>query len=260
LEIIDKKKIMKIYLLEVRIVQVIQVNNSSREGWSMKRFYAFFAVLVVGTSVFAQALKVGTTDSTARFAPLIQKVLREGGIEAEIASLAQDRLLEDLTAGRIDGAFFLSEPSFSSLAGIVKVPVKLYMIDFVAVTLDPGVKVAKTSDLRKYSVGMIQGNTAQEQITKGMKPIATWNEAAEFKMLAAGRFDVALAARSEVPNLSKAEGIDTYYVQEPALLSTPTYFALSSANAGIQSKLTAVFRKWVDSGKWMEELSRIAAE
>jgi ABC-type amino acid transport substrate-binding protein len=226
----------------------------------MKHFNAVVLALVCASGLFAQTLKIGTTEGTACFAPAIVKVLKEGGIDAEVSILQQEQVFKDLEAGTLDGAYFLTDPAFASMQGVIKVPVKLYNVDFVAVALDPNVKISRTTDLRKYSVGMVQGNAAQETLTKGMKPIATWSEATQFKMLAEGRFNVALAARPIVENLAKAGGIDTYYIQEPALMTTPAYFALSANKASLQSRITALLRTWIDSGKWVEELTSLAQE
>jgi hypothetical protein len=224
----------------------------------MRRFAALVSVILAVASAGAQELKVGTIEGMASFSPLIAKVLKDAGYNIKIVTYPQQgALLQDLAKGGVDGAFFLAQPVIAQVKA-VRVPIRIGQTDFCAVATDPNVKVANSGDLRKYTVGVVKDNSGHEAITRGMTVTAAASDVEQFKMLAAGRFQVAISIPQMVPIMCRLAGIKDYYIQKPPLLMTPTFFALSAAQEGIEPKVEAAFKKWVDSGQWEKEAGAIA--
>jgi hypothetical protein len=228
----------------------------------MRRIAAVLVGALMGAACLgAEELKIGTIEGMAAYGPLMIKALKDAGYDAKVTAYAQQAdLLQDLAKGRIDGAFFLAQPVIAQVKGAVMVPVRIAFTDFCAVATDPGVKVANPSDLRKYSVGIVKGQPGHAAITRGMTVTEASSDAEEFKMLAAGRFQVAIAVSDLVPIMCKMAGIKTYYIQSPPLLRTPTFLALSAARSGIEPKIEAALKKWVDGGQWDKESAAVAEQ
>jgi ABC-type amino acid transport substrate-binding protein len=227
----------------------------------MKRMAVILTGLLITATLGAQELTIGTIEGTANYGPLIMRVLKETGINAKIVTYRrQDDLYPALARGTVDGAFFLAEPIIAQLNGAVTVPVRLHQTNFCAVTLDPKVKVTTPGDLRRYTVGVVKGQMAHDALTRGMPTVSAVSDMEQFKMLAAGRFQIALAVEMAVPFHCAAAGIKTYYIQQPPLLMSPTFLALSKKQAGLTDKVTAVFKQWLENGRWNEALAAVDAE
>ena len=85
----------------------------------------------------------------------------------------------------------------------------------------------------------------------------TDNQLQQFKMLAIGRFDVALSARVLVASLIRQAGIKLWYIQEPPLLSQQMYLCLAPRGMVYMAKLTETFRRAVDSGQWARDVGEV---
>jgi ABC-type amino acid transport substrate-binding protein len=179
----------------------------------------------------AQTLSLGSTEVTQSVFPVVEKVLKEAGIPAKISVVPQARLFSDIVTGGLDGAFFLGDQALANLKGVVKVPVKLFQTDLVAVTVGPKPKITSVADLKGLTIGVVRGNGAAEALTKGLDPTLVVNDLTQIKMLAGGRFQVALVSRTAVPLLAQEAGVTNLVIQEPSLLTSAVYFVFSSQRA-----------------------------
>jgi hypothetical protein len=227
----------------------------------MKRSAAILIGLFIVSIIGAQELKIGTIEGMAGYGPLVVKVLKEAGFDAKISTYPiQGDLVRELAKGGIDGAFFLAQPIIAQAKGAVRVPVRIGESNFCAVATDPSVKVANPGDLRKYKVAIVKGHPAHAAITRGLTLTGAASDEEQFKLLADGSVQVVIAVDDLIPIMCKAVGIKQYYVQNPPLLRTPTFLALSAAQAGIEPKVEAAFKKWIDNGQWEAEMTKIAGQ
>ena len=134
---------------------------------------------------------------------------------------------------------------------------RLHQTDFYAVTTDPSIKINNPGDLRKYKVGTVKDNMAHVAITRGMQTTICASDPEEFARLKAGAFQVGITVDKLAPIMAKITGLETYYLSERPLLSSPTFLALSASQGANKGKVEAAFRQWQASGKWDAELSKI---
>ena len=138
------------------------------------------------------------------------------------------------------------------------IPVRLAFTDICAVTTDPSVKVSGPGDLRKYSGGVVKGHVGHAAVTRGMKVVEAANEIEELKMLAAGKIQVAVSISELVPAMSRPAGLKKYYIQNPPLLRTPTFLALSASRAGLKDRIQEALKAKVESGQWERDTAKLA--
>lgn len=217
------------------------------------------AFALAATLASGQTLTVAATSTTKPIADLVVKALAEGGISAEVTFVPRARLLNSLKDASVQAGFFVSDEALSQMPGASKASPALTYTEVVAVTVDPKIKITGVADLAAYRVGVINGDRVQAALTKGLKVTATGSMDSQFKMLAAGRFDVALGVRAVVPAMLKAAGIQNAVVHEPPLDRSPLFFVLSSAGADQKAKVTAAFQKVVDNGTWHTRLKAVLA-
>lgn len=223
----------------------------------MKRLTVVLAALSMAAAIGAQELKIGTIDGMSAYGQLVATVLKDAGFDAKIAIYQQPELYQALGKGEIDGAFFLAQPIIAQIKGSTMVSVRLLQTNFCAVTLDPAIKIANPGDLRKYTVGIVKDNSGHAAITRGLTPVEAASDIEQFKMLASGKIQVAVAVDKLIPPMCKAAGIKDYYIQPTPLLRTPTFFALSSKQSSSKGKIEEAFKKWQDSGQWEAEVAKI---
>ena len=184
------------------------------------------------------------------------KTLGDAGYQVTIRPFeTQDELIGATASGSVDGAFFLAQPVIAHIPGATMIPVRLMNSDFYAVCTDPSIKVSNPGDLRKYTVGIVKGHPGHVAVTRGMKVIEADSDIEQFRQLAAGRFQVAIAVQEMIPGMAKAAGLKTYQVQETPLMRTPTFLALGAAKAGNKKPVEDALRKAVDSGLWEKEIA-----
>ncbi len=215
------------------------------------------ALLAAGLG--AQALKIATMEQTAFYGPAVLKAMKEAGFDGKIVTMTQPEIIKALSEGAVDGAFFLADPLIAEAKGATRVSVRLMQTDFIAVTLDPAIKIANPGDLRKYKVGIAKGQSAHAAITRGMKTAQAETDIEEFKLLAEGKVQAIIAVDKAVPALAAASGLKSYTIQQPPLIRSPTFLALSKAQADKKAALEAVLKKWVDDGRWEKEMAAAEA-
>lgn len=222
-------------------------------------YWLILPLLSLGMAMSGQTIRIVAADSTAPFAPLVEDVIRAAGLIPAISFMPQARLLGTLVD--FDAAFFVTDDAIMRVPGMTKVPIPLAWDEFVAITVDPGIRVAKRADLRGYRVGIVRGSMIAARATEGLDvPTRVDNPVTLLKMLGAKRFDVALLHRELLRISAVKANIGTYYVQEPALLNVPLYFALTESGAAFGPRVTKAFQGAVDDGSWARALGRIAEE
>ncbi|MBN1646884.1 MAG: transporter substrate-binding domain-containing protein [Spirochaetales bacterium] len=223
----------------------------------MKRLAVFILLVCLAVSIGAQELKIGTIKGTAFYAPAFVKALKQAGIDVKIAAFDdQPSLIAALAKQEIGAAFFLAQPIIAQINGAVMVPVRLHQTNFCAVTTDPSIKINSPLDLRKHTVGIVEGNMAHTAVTRGINANVSASDMEQFRRLKAGDFEVAVAVDMLVPVMAKLTGIKKYFIGERPLLSTPTFLALAASKAALKNKIETVLKEWQDNGKWETELQQ----
>jgi ABC-type nitrate/sulfonate/bicarbonate transport system substrate-binding protein len=224
----------------------------------MKRIVTISFCLILASILGAQGLKIGTIEGTSNFGPLVVEAFKEAGFDAAITAFREQGLLiQALAKGELDGAFFLAQPVINEVKSAVMVPVRLSVTNFNAVATDPSVKIGGPGDLRKYKVAIVKGHTGHQAVTRGMKTVEAENDIEEFKLLASGSVQAVIAVNEIIPIMCRATGIKDFIIQNPPLMKTPTFLALSRTQSGIKPKIEAVLKDWIESGKWEKEVAKL---
>jgi ABC-type nitrate/sulfonate/bicarbonate transport system substrate-binding protein len=222
----------------------------------MKRVVCVVLVVMTTFAVYAEQLTVGTIGGMMRYSPAVVKVLGGAGYEITVRPFdTQEELIKAAATGSVDGAFFLAQPVIAQIKGSVMIPARLMNSDFCAISTDSSVTVSNPGDLRKYTVGVVKGHPGHAAVTRGMKVFETQDDMDQFKQLAEGKYQVAIVVQEMVPSMARASGLKTYYIQQPPLMRTPTFFMLGSGKASHRKPVEDAFKKAMDSGAWEREIA-----
>lgn len=163
---------------------------------------------------------------------VVGEAFNRAGLRLKLVVLPAERGLINANEGIEDG-------DLSRIAGIekvypnlVRVPEKIFDMDFVAFTRSENIKIASWDALQDYSVSYIKGWKIFEQNLLPKTEITT-AEAPEqlLDMLALGRVQVVLYSRWMGLALAKAKGIKNIRVVEPALAHRAMYIYLNKRYA-----------------------------
>ena len=117
------------------------------------------------------------------------------GILIDVKFTAPKRALQYNNSGIFDGELFRVPGIEVDYPNLVKVPVELGYVDFVAYSMRRDLSVKHWNDLAAYRVGAQLGVTKIEQESKDLKVSWTPTLDGAFMMLAADRVDVVVASR-----------------------------------------------------------------
>ena len=224
----------------------------NRSGIAVLLLAVSAATLVAQPQVF-----VGGPENLRRFEPLMDSLIRRAGLEPRFEFAPYVRLVGDLAQGKQDAAFFLPQASLDQLPLYQAVPVVLYRNEYVAVTVDQGIKVTKASDLTGYSVAYPRGYASLAEVTRSLTKVTeVTDEDQGFRMLGAGRVQVLLCSRTSVV-IFGAAAHRPLWVQEPALVSQPLYLVIRKTQVVEAEALTKVFQAAVADGTWARERDRV---
>lgn len=224
----------------------------------MKRVLYVVFVFCLAIGLHAERLTIGTIRGMMRYSPAIVQTLSNAGYEAVVQPFdTQEALMKAVETGAVDGAFFLAQPVVSHIKGAVLIPVRLMYTDFHAISTDPSVTVSNLGDLKKYTVGIVKGHPGHIAVTRGIKVIETESDAEQFKQLSQGRYQVAIAVKELIPLMAKVAALKKYYIQQPPLMRTPTFFILGRTKADHKKKIEEAFKKALESGEWDRQITAI---
>jgi hypothetical protein len=224
---------------------------------TVKRILMILIAAAALNAMGAEELRLGTMEGTMRYAPLMAEALKEAGYSVKAKGYpTQPAILQALAKGEIDGAFFIPQPVIQTVKGAVMVPVKLGESRFDAVTIDPGIKINSSADLKNYKIGIVKDHTGHMAVTRGMDVTAAPGDFEEIKLLTKGKVQAIIMLEEIIPILAKPAGLKKYYASIP-LLRTPNFLTLSAAKGGAAAKIEPVLRKWIDTKKWDGEMAKI---
>jgi ABC-type amino acid transport substrate-binding protein len=196
-------------------------------------------------------------ESLRLFDPVMVDLIRQAGLEPQSSQVPYARLIADLTQGKPDIAYFLSQASLDQLPLYQPIPVVLYRNEYVAVTIDPEIRITKPADLGQYSVAFPRGYASLSPVTKGLSNATeVTDEDQGFKMLGAGRVQVMLCSRTSVEIFGPAAR-HPLFVQEPALVSQPLYLVIRKTKAAEADALTRVLQAVLNDGTWAREREKV---
>jgi hypothetical protein len=217
------------------------------------------SILVAFQAVAAstQALSLCCNPTSSLLKELVLEALAEGGFTASLMVAPSERSLQLVESGAMDAEFFRTEGAIASSPSLVRVDVPLLLVDYVAVSTDRSVLVRDSSDLPLYTVAVVSGNRAVEAIIGSIPTTKVTDDDALVKMLASDRVKVIITTNLQFPVVKRV--LPAAFMQAPPLVSQPVYFVVNRRRAELIPRLEALFKRWVESGRWQAGIRRIYA-
>jgi polar amino acid transport system substrate-binding protein len=221
---------------------------------------ALAALLLLAAPAAAQDLVLSTSYSppysTADERGILDTVLVEAfsrlGIQVGLRMAPAERCLRDAHAGITDGVV-------ARIRGMSKLYPNLVLVDeptiesrqFVAFTTGPEFATTGWESLRPYHLGLVRGWKIFEINTKGAKSVLKVDSTGQlFRLLKAGRIQVALNARLDGLVAARQLGIEDVKVLGPPLAEMRMYLHLHRKHARLAPAVAGVLARMKQEGEF----------
>ncbi len=183
-----------------------------------------------------------SADGSGYFNRLIGEAAARIGYAVEIDAPPAERALVNANAGIVDG----DGPRIHDLAEIgaypnlMRVPLPLIFVDFVAFSRNSAIDVHGWSSLQPHNVGIVRGWKVLEQNITGTRSLVrTKTVALLFGLLRDNRIDVAVIDRLSGLATARAMDIADIRVSQEPLVRRPMYLHLHNRHASLVEPLAA---------------------
>lgn len=190
-----------------------------------------------------------TSEKDGLLDVVIGEAFRRIGVPYDIIKLPAERALQNVNNGIDDGDLSRIRGLEKHYPNLIRVPEKLFDMDFVAFTNSPTVVSIDPKSLAKYNIGLIRGWKILETKTEGMPYVtAVRNAETLFSMLSKKRIEIALYSRWMGTALSKKMRITNVRVIEPPLASKEMFMYLHKKHKDLIPRLTEAIRQIKQEG------------
>jgi ABC-type amino acid transport substrate-binding protein len=182
---------------------------------------------------------------------LVKEIYKQAGLEVHVTQLPAARSTIEVTEGRMDGEVARGLAYGEANPTLVRVePPYIYLSTFAFFLKSTKVNFNAKDELKNHSVGFVSGVTGDERLAKtlGFSEVETASSREGlFRMLAMGRFDVALhdssLGMSEINRLGLKDIVGVEIFREPI------YTFLSPKNKDLAPAIGGIIKKLSDSGE-----------
>ncbi len=220
--------------------------------WIHPAALALLLTAVLGQAQAGYAINTGFKPPVSLiYKQVMEEAFARIGEDVDFREVSAQRSIALANDGVDDGDCCRIEEITELFPNLVRVPVKVIDIDFVAFVRDPSITIADWDALQAYDVGVVSGWKILEQGLEKHPPKTLYTlESPDslFGMLAKDRIQVATIGRLVGYQKLQALGYTDIHVAEPPLVSRPLYLFLHRKNADLVPRLTEALQGMRDDG------------
>jgi polar amino acid transport system substrate-binding protein len=214
--------------------------------------FATLLALCLARPVQAQPkFRVAYDEATTLLIPVMKAAYAEIGLSPEFVLAPAERALRGANDGSYDADLSRVEGSLAAYPKLMFTLVPIKKTELLPyVRIGSQIRIQSVADLRRYKVGLMHGaKFAESYVSKaGLSVQTAPHPASFFKMLEAGRFDVALLTSTQL--FSQQAMIDTVAIPAgPSLASAYSYHVLNVRHAALAPRLDAALRGMKADGR-----------
>lgn len=199
-----------------------------------------------------QVIKVGSTDGTKPYYPVVAAVYKEIGLTAQFVVLPSERSLKSVESGDVDADIARVAGGIKGYQNMVETTESLMELRLLAV-VKKDFKATKLAppDLKSYKLGLVRGTKMAEGLVQAMAVEAS--VANDIKglltMLSNDRFEVALLPHS-YPLSAYPEYANTLITLQQPIITSKVVHVFNTKWADYVPKFDAVVKAMKADGRW----------
>lgn len=215
-------------------------------------FFAGLLISLMASPAWAQSsYKVAYNDSTAYLIPLVKAMYADVGVHPVFQLVPSERAIALTSSGHFDADLSRVEEALRRYPNLVRTNEPIKRTDLYAYARKrSGIQFTQASELKHYSVALIRGAKLAEQFAQreGIDAYPVNSVASFYKMLAAGRFEIALITSTQ--HQSQVDQIHAIAERiGPVLAQSHSFHVLNKKHVGLIPKLDAALRAMKADGR-----------
>jgi polar amino acid transport system substrate-binding protein len=223
---------------------------------------AFSAQIHAREAIELTSLGSGVVEVSYVAISLVKEIYKQAGLDVRVTQFPASRSTIEVTEGRMDGEVARGAAYGEANPSLVRIePPFIYLPTSAFFLKSAKVNFNSKDDLKNYSAGYVSGVAGDERLAKtlGFFEVETAvSREGLFRMLALGRFDVAIhdssLGVSEIKRLGLKDVVDVEIFREPI------YTYLSPKNRDLAPLIGGVIKKLSDSGELRRLQDRFTKE
>jgi polar amino acid transport system substrate-binding protein len=182
-------------------------------------------------------------------AAIILEAYKRLDIEIVFKVLPAERALQSSNSGGVDGELVRIAGIDERYPNLIRIPVSHVTAEQMAFGRDATIVIDGWQSLAPYKFAFHRGYKVAEKNTEGMNRHRTGTDEATFRMVAAGRMDLALANRFTGEKIIDDLGLDNVVMIRPPVQVDPLFHYLHNKHAGLVPRITAVLSRMEVDGE-----------
>lgn len=224
------------------------------------KFFLLWLFIVFNASAELHISCGFRAPQTTFYQAVISEALSRINLKLKFHELPAERSIQMVNAGVMDGECSRVPKAVANYKNLIKVPEKIWDIKFTSFVMSDSIKIKAWQDLKPYHVATVAGFKMAENIIPNINPksfIVLPNVSALFKMLEAGRIDVAVLTELTGKTKLKELNIRGVYIQKPPLAAVPLYLMLYKKHAALVDPLRKIFSEMKEEGVWQDIYNKV---
>jgi ABC-type amino acid transport substrate-binding protein len=218
---------------------------------------AFVLILPVHAQKRLVLVTPPNTVDTVISEVITRRAYKRIGIEVKINKLPGERALRTANSGAADGEVQRIDGLTKNYRNLIQVYPAINFIEGVAFSSTKKFKIQGWQSLRPYRIGYIRGIKFAEKNTRDIESVSVSDYSRMFKMLAKGRFAIAVSPRLNGLYQMTRLGIDNIFELHPAIMRFELFHYLHKKHKSLIPKISAVFSAMAKSGELAKIRERV---
>ncbi|WP_159974918.1 substrate-binding periplasmic protein [Roseobacter cerasinus] len=193
---------------------------------------------------------------------LLKEVYKRAEIEISVTPMPGKRALQQASSGAMDGETLRVFALGENVKSLIRVPTALSSLQTVAFKKSGSdISLTTKDDLNKYSNVIVTGVLHTHAITEGISDVNEVSDpAAMFKLVAAGRADLALT--SYLDGLASIRQLNVEGIEDvkPALNDQPLFHYVHESKKDVVPVVDAIIKGMADSGELADLRTKLEEE
>ncbi len=198
-----------------------------------------------------QMVRIDGLAEQAVGAEMLKEIYNRAGLSVEITAMPGKRALQEASSGAKDGETLRIFALGENESRLKRVPTAISSLRTAVFSKsNSGISIASVDDLNAYKGVVVAGVLHTEAASKDMPDVSAVKDSEQmFKMLSAGRAEIALSGYLDGLSKLRQFGLDDIEVMEPPLRVLELYHYLHESNEDLVPVIDAVVSEMAASGE-----------
>ncbi|WP_026960211.1 substrate-binding periplasmic protein [Aliagarivorans taiwanensis] len=180
---------------------------------------------------------------------VLEEAYEHLGITVDIEHYPAKRSLSLSNSGMTDGEVMRIKGAEALYPNLVRVPVAICVMESKVYSKNQDLQITGWESMADYKIGIVRGHLYAAEGTQGMDVTEVHDTHALFKMLKAGRIDVAVAITTDALKTIHTQQLEGVYSSSSVIYQAPLYHYLHAKHSALVPELAQTLQTMNSSGR-----------